>query len=153
MTKQSIILVLFMSLWIPLKTIHPLHAQTSNNNLSSIESILEKKLLDPLRKKESERSKFSRALLPPTGRKIRIENNTPQTDPQGHSFISFSIDENRGYAVNPQKSDHQWLKNAIVGCMYPASGEVMVKRGNVFYPASILWGAQVTTASLVCQSH
>jgi len=115
---------------------------------SSPQALVEAKLLEPLLQKEAKRSTFSRAVRPPSARRIRILEGTRQTDAKGNAFLSFSIDETRSFSGNAGKeiSEDAWHKDAIQGCLYPDSGEVIVKMGEAYYPASVLWGSQAKTA-------
>ena len=91
--------------------------------------------------------------MPPSARRIRILDNSAQVDAKGHPFILFAIDESRGFAAEKDVADANWFKDTITGCVYPETGEVLVKRGEVYYPAAMLWGAPTPTAPTnVCQA-
>ena len=143
MNKFSLLLALFVVIAPTFAEIsHPRLATASDNLVASAKAMLEAKLLEPLQKKEASRSRFSRAALPPAARRIRILNNAFQTDPQGHPFVSFSIDQSHAYGDEKEIAESSWFKDAITGCVYPVTGEVMVKRGEAYYPSSILLGLQ-----------
>ncbi len=126
----------------------PLLADAADRFERSARSTLQAELLAPLELKESKRSRFSRAMLPPQARRIRMTGRRPQTDRQGRRFIMFAVDESHA----KDAAEDQWFKNAITGCVYPVSGEVLVKRGEVYYAAPMMWGKAVPTApSHVCR--
>jgi hypothetical protein len=126
-------------------TDRPLQAR-SNTALgtgASPQAIVEANLLDPLQRKDVKRPKFSRAAPPPSARRIRILDDKPKTDAMGRTFVSFAIDETHSFREVDSKevAENQWHRDTIVGCVYPQSGEVIVKMGEANYPASVLWGS------------
>lgn len=130
----------------------PLPAKASDRLVASARSALQTRLLEPLQKKEEDRSRFSRAVLPPQARRIRILDNTPQTDGRGRLFIQFAIDESRAIVVKKESTEAGWLRDAIMGCVYPETGDVMVRRGEVYYASSVLLGRSTPMAPAdVCQ--
>jgi hypothetical protein len=80
---------------------------------------VETALLKPLAQREGERSRFSRVLMPPTERHVRVLEGGAEKDPRGRAFVRFAVDEKRGT---------RWARNAIVGCLYPDGGAVFVQR-------------------------
>ncbi|MFO1520077.1 MAG: hypothetical protein U1F57_10505 [bacterium] len=122
------------------------HSPMARASDASAKSVIQAKLLEPLQKKEADRSRFSRAVLPPRTRRIRILESDPQADAKGRSFVPFAIDENRGYGGSQEVAENSWLKDTITGCVYPETGEVWVKRGEVYYASSMLLGHQTPTA-------
>jgi len=131
----------------------PSWAGSSGNTVDSAQATVQAKLVQPLEAKESTRSRYSRAALPPQSRRIRILDKVAESDAQGKPFLAFAIDESRGYQV-AKADDANWRKDTITGCVYPKSGEVMIKRGDVYYPAAMLWGVRSTAAaSGVCRAN
>ena len=132
----------------------PVRASVSDGTAASAKAALQETLLAPLEKKEAERSRYSRAVLPPQTRRIRILG-VSKTDAKGRPFLSFAIDESRAYGIRDQEvAESDWLKDAITGCVYPETAAVMVKRGEVYYPSSILLGIRTPIASAdVCRSR
>ena len=124
-----------------------LSARTSEGDVDPAQALVQAKLLEPLEKKDADRSRFSRAPLPPQTRRIRILEKAPQSDAKGRSFIPFAIDESHYLGSNAEIPEESWLKNAITGCVYLGSGDVMVQRGEVYYASSVLLGIQTPTAS------
>jgi hypothetical protein len=98
-------------------------------------------LLKPLATYESEQSRFSRARLPPAERRVRVLDPAPNADKAGRPFVSFAVDVRYG---------SEWYDNDIVGCVYPASGKIFVKRGDAFRPAELLYGKKGDVVADVC---
>ena len=68
-------------------------------------------------------------------------------DGRGAEFVTFAIDERSGkYARRPADDPAGWRADAIVGCVYPARGEVFVKRGDKFFGARLLLGQKTAAA-------
>src|SRR5262245_14429268 len=122
-----------------LKALHPLSAEAVETVAASAKSMVQAKLLDPLQKTEAKRSRFSRAMTPPSARRLRILEDAPQTDGDGHHFLSFAVDESRSFGIKEDSgtAEDNWYKNAITGCVYPETGDVLVKLGEVYYASSI----------------
>jgi hypothetical protein len=76
---------------------------------------------------EANKSRFSRARLPPRERRVRVTQVTPAVDAAGRPFMAFAIDVRFG--------GDEWRENDIVGCAYTKSGELFVKRGDDFRPS------------------
>jgi len=102
---------------------------------------VEEGLVKPLAEKESERSKFSRARMPPAERRVRITQATTGVDKSGREFLPFAIDVRWG---------SEWRENDVVGCAYLKNGELFVKRGEEYRPAAILLGKSVDAVPGVC---
>jgi hypothetical protein len=157
MNKWSILLArsVVVSL-VFLKVIHPIPAEAADPLVTSAQSVVQAKFLDPLQKMESNRSRFSRAVLPPQARRVRILDNTPQADREGRLFLSFAVDESRSFGIEKDKgvAEDQWFKNAITGCVYPQTGDVLVKLGEAYYASSVLLGRSTPTSPAdVCQTR
>jgi hypothetical protein len=143
MTKSSTAFAFYAAALIFLAASPPLSAETSDRLAASARSVIQAKLLEPLHKKEEDRSRFSRAVTPPHARRIRILDTAPRADGQGRPFLSFAVDETRSFG---EADETDWFKDAIMGCIYPETGEVMVRRGEVYYAASIMLGRPTPTA-------
>ena len=100
-------------------------------------------LLAPLAEHEANRSKFSRARLPPRERRVRVTQVKPTTDAAGRSFMAFAVDIRWG---------DEWHENDIVGCAYTKSGDLFVKRGDEFRSAAILLGKTADPVAGVCKA-
>lgn len=115
-------------------------------------AVVEKQLVKPLGEKEARRSRFSRAYIPPRARRVRVPDGERATDGRGAEFVAFAIDERSG-VLPPGKVDDadRWRKDAIVGCVYPARGEVFIKRGDKFFGAGLLLGQKTAADDTVCR--
>ncbi|HEX5036074.1 MAG TPA: DUF2306 domain-containing protein [bacterium] len=133
---------------IVLKALHPPSAQAAGTPATAAQSVVQTKLLEPLQKKEANRSRFSRAAQPPQARRLRILDDAPQIDGAGRSFLAFAVDESRSFGVGEDQdvAEADWFKNAITGCVYPETGNVLVKLGEVYYASSVLLGRSAPTA-------
>ena len=127
--------------------LNPLPSAWAANDATTVaQETVQTKLVQPLAKKEESRPKYSRAVMPPSARRVRILDKTPQVDTKGKSFFTFAIDESRGFiSPDPKIAEATWMKDTITGCVYVASGEVLIKRGDVYYPGSVLMGVRAPT--------
>ena len=121
----------------------------------SAEKVVQTKLVQPLAAKESERSRFSRARLPPQTRRIRVLDSEPKKDGEGAAFVRYAIDARYGFMALEVDGDSEggWRKDTIVGCVYVDKGEVFVGRGDNFLAAAVLIGKKAPApAAHVCKS-
>lgn len=98
-------------------------------------------LVKPLAQQESAGSRFSRARPMPHDRRVRVTSAILTQDKSGKAFLPYSIDVRYG---------GDWTKDDIVGCVYPSSGDVYVKRGDTVYPAGLLLGKKVRVVEGAC---
>ncbi|MEI9951884.1 MAG: hypothetical protein WDO74_23600 [Pseudomonadota bacterium] len=98
-------------------------------------------ILKPLAERAG--SRFSRSRPPPHERRVRVSQTTLSRDKQGREFVPFAVDVRFGAA--------DWQQDDIVGCAYRASGNLFVKRGEAYFPASLLLGKKVDPVAGVCQ--
>jgi hypothetical protein len=104
-------------------------------------------LLKPLAERESKASPFSRARPMPRERRVRVTDTTATLDKAGRPFLSFAIDVRfRGF------DDAEWHENDVVGCAYTKTGEIFVKRGDAYRPASFLLGKKADPVTGVCEA-
>lgn len=101
-------------------------------------------LVKPLTKQENEGSRFSRSRQPPRERRISITQASTSQDKRGQAFITFSV------AV--RFASGEWVENDIVGCAYRGSGQLFVKSGGDYYPASLLLGKDVEAVAGACEA-
>lgn len=106
-------------------------------------ALVNQRLVQPLVAKEREQSKFSRARPAPTERRVRILDEKPRQDSAGAAFLTFAIDARHGWGDDDAAN---WTKAAMTGCVYPDSGEVFIKRGNAFHPATAALGKKTKAA-------
>jgi hypothetical protein len=119
----------------------------------SAASAVQKRIVEPLADKENHQSRFSRVLMPPQVRRVRILDWVPTADAQGARFLTFAIDARFGLRAKETDSEEGWRKDAITGCVYPDTGEVFVRRGETYYPAAMLLGKTTKAApDRVCRS-
>jgi hypothetical protein len=98
-------------------------------------------LVKPLTELESHR--FSRARPPPRERRVRVLQPTAALDKGGRPFVSFAVDVRFGA---------EWHENDILGCAYTGSGDLYVKRGDTYRPASFLLGKNDGPVAGVCEA-
>jgi hypothetical protein len=101
---------------------------------------VDKDLVQPLAKREAERSRFSRVRLPPRERRVRVLKASVTRDARGLAFVPFAVDVRYG---------EQW-KEDITGCVYKGSGDLYVKRGEQYRAASFLFGKLSDAVVGVC---
>src|SRR5689334_15761852 len=87
------------------------------------ESTVQKKLIRPLAMKETERSRFSRARLPATARRVRVTDTVARVDAKDQKFVTFAVDARHGWDMEELEDDGvakkpEWRKDTIVGCVY-----------------------------------
>ena len=109
-----------------------------------VETLVQATLLQPLAKRDDERSRFSRARMPPAERRVRVLS--AEVDATGAAFVRFAVDARGGLKQT-------WQPNTIVGCAYPERGEVFVDRSATpgthasdVRDASVLLGKKVAPA-------
>jgi hypothetical protein len=103
---------------------------------------VEEGLVKPL---EAQRDRIpSRAMPPPRQRRVRVTQATLTNDKEGRGFVPFAIDIKYG--------GDEWQKDDIVGCVYRASGDLYVKKGDAYRPAAFLLGKNVKPVAGVCEA-
>jgi hypothetical protein len=107
---------------------------------------VEDKLVKPLAEREAKASPFSRARPMPRQRRVRVIETTATLDSAGRPFLSFAIDVRFAF------DDQDWHENDIVGCVYTKTGDLFVKRGDAYRPASFLLGKKADPVAGVCQA-
>jgi hypothetical protein len=120
-------------------------ASAGSNPASDAAALVTQRLIQPLASKEREQSKFSRARLPPSKRRVRLLDEKPQQDSAGEAFLTFAIDARQGWAADDDR-EVSWTKATITGCVYPSRGEVFIKRGKAFHPAAAAIGKKTKPA-------
>jgi hypothetical protein len=97
-------------------------------------------LVKPLADLETPR--FSRSRPIPRERRVRVVQTTATLDKTGRAFVSFAIDVRFG---------SEWHENDVVGCAYIGNGDLFVKKGDAFRPASFLLGKNEDPVAGVCE--
>ena len=95
----------------------------------------------PLAQKEKERSRFSRARMPPQERRVRVTQAAATLDASGRAYLAFAVDV---------RYRSEWRQNDLVGCAYLQTGALFVKQGDDYRAAEILLGKDADVAPGVC---
>lgn len=72
---------------------------------------------------------------------MRILQSTTSSDKESRAFVPFVVDVRFG---------GEWRED-IRGCVYRASGDIFVKRGEAYRPAAFLFGKDVAPVADVCE--
>ena len=91
---------------------------------------------------QSQGSRFSRSRPAPRERRVRILQSTTSSDKESRAFVPFVVDVRFG---------SEWRED-IRGCVYRASGDIFVKRGETYRPASFLFGKDAEPVAGVCEA-
>src|SRR5262249_43457795 len=108
-----------------------------------VKNRVEEGLVKPLASIDLANSRFSRTRLPPVERRVRVLQTTATLDRAGRPFVPFAVDVRFGA---------EWHDNDIVGCAYPNTGDLFVKKGDAYRPASFLLGKNADPAPGVCEA-
>lgn len=119
-------------------------AEAKSPEAKAAVALVSRDLIQPLIAKESARSKFSRARMPPGERRVRILDQQPSTDAQGVAFVRFSVDARFGYLGDDEK---HWRRDDITGCVYLEKNQIFVKNGDQYRPAAFLLGKNLKAAA------
>jgi hypothetical protein len=109
--------------------------------VESVRHRVEQGLVKPLADQEGG-SRFSRGRPPPRERRVRVTTATETPDRKGRAFVPFAVDVRFG---------GEWRENDIVGCAYTKNGDLFVKRGDAYRPASFLLGKKADAVAGVCE--
>ncbi len=111
------------------------------------EAVIKKQLIAKLTAKEERHSRFSRAYIPPQVRRVRVTDEVAKTDEKGGEFMTFAVDAHHGFAEEAPAADSKdWRKDSIVGCVYPESGEIFVKKNDKYVSSAMLLGKKASAA-------
>jgi hypothetical protein len=101
-------------------------------------------LVKPLTAQEANVSRFSRVRRPPSERRVRVTQTAVSVDKAGRPFMAFAVDVKfRG---------GEWRENDLVGCAYTKSGDIFVKTGDTYRPASFFFGKTAEPVADVCKA-
>ena len=100
-------------------------------------ALVSKQLLQPLKKLESRRSKFSRSAAPPSERRLRMLDDVAQTDARGRQFLRFAID---AHHYGDEDEGDGWQLDAMRGCVYLDQKDVFIQSDDEYLPARALLG-------------
>jgi hypothetical protein len=119
--------------------------QTESQKKAS--DLVSKELVTPLRKSEKKRAKFSRVMLPPSERRVRVLDEQAQTDVRGKQFLRFAIDERAGW-----RNEREWNEDSVLGCVYLEEDQVYVQAGDSYVHARSKLGKGAKAQDGVCRS-
>jgi hypothetical protein len=88
-------------------------------------------------------SRFSRARPLPVERRVRVTQTSVSLDGSGRGFVPFAIDVRFG---------GEWRDGDVLGCVYRATGDLFVKRGDSYRPAAYLLGRDLAPVAGVCEA-
>ncbi|MEO6598511.1 MAG: hypothetical protein ABIQ16_01470 [Polyangiaceae bacterium] len=96
--------------------------------------------MKPLAERSGRR--FSRARPPAQERRVRVTQAALSRDAKGRDFMPFAVDV---------RFAGDWQQDDIVGCAYRGSGNLYIKRGQGYFPVSLLFGKPVEPVAGACQ--
>lgn len=105
---------------------------------------IETDFVKPLAAHQADTSRFSRMARPPQERRVRMTQTATSLDAQKRAFLPFAID-----AKYP---GGDWQENQITGCVYTEKGDMFVKVGDSFRPASYFLGTAADPVAGACQA-
>jgi hypothetical protein len=120
----------------------------ANQTQKAVADLVNKELLAPMKKIESKRKRFSRAMPVPVERRVRVLDTEPTTDARGKAFVRFAIDERHSW-----HEEGKWTADRMLGCAYASEGEVFVQQGEAYTPARSMLGKSGGKRSDVCQAN
>jgi hypothetical protein len=85
-------------------------------------ALVDKQLVQPLKKSEAKRKRFSRS-SPPKARRVRVLDAVAMIDVRGKPFVRFAVDAR--YSWN---DDETWEEH-YAGCVYIDQKQVFVEQG------------------------
>lgn len=97
----------------------------------SASALVDKQVVQVLKKGDSKRKRYSRSEPPPRARRVRVLDTIAQADARGQQFVRFAIDVRHRWA-----EDGEWELEAFLGCAYVDQKEVFLKQGDDYVPAS-----------------
>jgi len=120
-------------------------AATPSKTRDAASALVEKHVVQPLKKAEAKRSKFSRAAPPPKARRVRVLDTVATSDVNGKQFVRFAIDIKHRFS-----EDGEWSEGAFVGCVYVDDKKVFVEQGADYVPASSVLNGDGEAVPDVC---
>ncbi len=103
---------------------------------------IEADFVKPLTAHEQDTSRFSRMRMPPREHRVRMTQTTTSLDSSGRAFLSFAIDS--------KFTGGDWQENQITGCVYTEKGDMFVKVGDGYRPASYFLGTVADPVAGAC---
>jgi uncharacterized membrane protein len=118
-----------------LTSLAPASSEAGTGAPQGVVEQLDRVLVQPLAAADAQQSRFSRAARPPRDRRARVTQATPSVDAAGGQFYAFSLDQR--WSTDRSGA---WEADAVVGCIYPATGRVYVQQSGEWLAASWLLG-------------
>ncbi len=125
-------------------SIVPQIALADDSLAARMQKHIEADFVKPLAAHEQDTSRFSRMRMPPRERRVRMTQTTTSLDASKRAFLTFAIDG--------KFTGGEWQENQITGCVYTEKGDMFVKMGDSYRPASFLLGAAGDPVAGVCQA-
>lgn len=122
----------------------PAATPSATNDAAS--ALVNKQLVQVLKKAEAKRSKFSRAAPPPKARRVRVLDNAAVRDSHGKHYVRFAVDVKHRWA-----EDGEWALEAFLGCVYVDQKQVFVQQGSDYLPASNVLDGEGEPQQGVCE--
>jgi hypothetical protein len=86
-------------------------------------ALVDKQLVQPLKKSEAKRKRFSRS-SPPKARRVRVIDAVAMMDVHGKQFVRFAVDARYSW-----DDDETWEEGMYTGCVYVDQKQVFVDYG------------------------
>jgi hypothetical protein len=86
-------------------------------------ALVDKQLVQPLKKSEAKRKRFSRS-SPPKARRVRVLDAVAMMDVHGKQFVRFAVDARYSW-----DDEATWEEGMYTGCVYVDQKQVFVEQG------------------------
>jgi hypothetical protein len=109
-------------------------------------ALVDKQLVQPLKKSDAKRKRFSRS-SPPKARRVRVLDAVAVTDVHGKQFVRFAVDARYTWS-----EDGEWEESLYLGCVYVDQKQVYIDSGGAEYstPKAMLSGDEDETPADIC---
>jgi len=121
-------------------------AATPSKTQEAASALVNKQVVQVLKKREAKRSRFSRASPAPQARRVRMLDAVAQADSHGKQFVRFAIDVRHRRAENGE-----WELEAFLGCVYVDQREIFLQQGADYLPASSVLNGDGEAQPDVCR--
>jgi hypothetical protein len=86
-------------------------------------ALVDKQLVQPLKKSDAKRKRFSRS-SPPKARRVRVLDAVAMLDVHGKQFVRFAVDARYSW-----DDEETWEEGLYAGCVYVDQKQVFVEQG------------------------
>jgi hypothetical protein len=86
-------------------------------------ALVDKQLVQPLKKADAKRKRFSRS-SPPKARRVRVLDAVAMIDVHGKQFVRFAVDARYSW-----DDEETWEEGLFAGCVYVDQKRVFVEQG------------------------